>query len=101
MKTYSIELPDDLADRLAAVAGRLKAEEAQLVRWAVASYLIGEPPDDRRELVESSKIGNGKSKDAERPTPGSFLDLSYDLAGCLEGPGDLSTNPEHMEGFGE
>ncbi len=100
MKTYSIELPDDLADRLAVVAGRLKAEEAQLVRWAVASYLTGEPSDDRQTPVENSEIGISDFKEVARPTPGSFLDLSYDLAGCLEGPGDLSTNPEHMEGFG-
>ena len=31
----------------------------------------------------------------------SALELAGDLVGCLEsGIGDLSTNPEHMEGFG-
>ena len=32
-----------------------------------------------------------------RPTFGS---LAADLMGCIEGPGDLSTNPRHMLGFG-
>ena len=29
------------------------------------------------------------------------LELAADLVGCVEGPGDLSTNPTYMEGFGE
>ena len=33
--------------------------------------------------------------------PMSALDLAGDLVGCAEGPGDLSTNPKYMEGFGE
>lgn len=34
------------------------------------------------------------------PAPSAF-DLASDLAGCLDGPADLSTNPKYMEGFGE
>ena len=30
----------------------------------------------------------------------SCLDLAGDLIGCVEGPGDLSTNPRYMSGFG-
>jgi len=33
--------------------------------------------------------------------PGSFLDGIEHLIGSLEGPPDLSTNPRHLEGFGE
>jgi len=33
--------------------------------------------------------------------PLSALDLAGDLVACLEGPGDLSTNPKYMEGFGK
>ena len=36
---------------------------------------------------------------AKRPV--SALELAGDLVGCCEGPGDLSTNPKYMEGFGE
>ena len=38
------------------------------------------------------------------PRPGrSFLDAMEDrgLVGAMVGPNDLSTNPKHMEGFGE
>lgn len=33
--------------------------------------------------------------------PGSFLEGAEDLAGSIEGPPDLSTNPKYMEGFGK
>ncbi len=33
--------------------------------------------------------------------PGSFLEGIEHLIGSVEGPRDLSTNPKHMEGFGE
>lgn len=42
--------------------------------------------------------------DEERPVraqPGSFLEGAEDLAGSIEGPSDLSTNPKYMEGFGK
>jgi hypothetical protein len=32
---------------------------------------------------------------------GSFLERNRDLCGSVEGPGDLSTNPKYMEGYGE
>jgi hypothetical protein len=30
----------------------------------------------------------------------SFLEAAAELIGCLDGPGDLSTNPKYFEGFG-
>jgi hypothetical protein len=33
-------------------------------------------------------------------TPQSFLEVAGDLIGCLDGPGDLSTNPKYFESFG-
>lgn len=30
----------------------------------------------------------------------SFLEAAGNLIGCLDGPGDLSTNPKYFEGFG-
>jgi len=35
------------------------------------------------------------------PKEGSFFERNKDLCGVFEGPGDLSTNPKYMEGFGE
>jgi hypothetical protein len=34
-------------------------------------------------------------------SPISALDLAGDLVGSCEGPGDLSTNPKYLEGFGK
>ncbi len=34
------------------------------------------------------------------PTGQSFLEAAGGLIGCLDGPGDLSTNPKYFEGFG-
>lgn len=34
------------------------------------------------------------------PVSGSFYERNKDLIGVAEGPGDLSTNPKYMEGFG-
>lgn len=33
--------------------------------------------------------------------PGSFLDRNRSSCGVFNGPGDLSTNPKYMEGFGQ
>lgn len=35
-----------------------------------------------------------------KPKPDSFLEAAEDLVGSVEGPGDLSTNPKYLEGFG-
>lgn len=32
---------------------------------------------------------------------GSLLDLNRDLFGCGSGPGDVSTNPKYLDGFGK
>lgn len=32
--------------------------------------------------------------------PGSFLEGIEHLAGSVDGPGDLATNPKYMEGYG-
>lgn len=34
------------------------------------------------------------------PRPGSFRDGIEHLVGSVSGPSDLSTNPDHMRGFG-
>jgi hypothetical protein len=33
--------------------------------------------------------------------PGSILEKMQQYVGVIEGPGDLSTNPKHMEGYGK
>ena len=54
------------------------------------------------ELLDEFFAGFRSPKRTPRPGRG-FLDAMQDrgLVGAMEGPGDLSTNPRHMEGFGE
>ena len=76
MKTLSLKLPDRLHALLhAAVQERHKAK-SDLVREALAAY-----------LVNTDK-------------PGTFAALTDDLAGKIKGPRDLASNPRHLDGFG-
>ncbi len=76
MKMLSLKLPPSLSVRLARAAKKRGQSKSEVVRAALEQFL-----------------------EAERPM--SALELAGDLVGCGEGPGDLSTNPRHMEGFGE
>ena len=40
------------------------------------------------------------NEDPIEAKPGSLLDLNRDLFGSGSGPGDASTNPRYMKGFG-
>jgi hypothetical protein len=79
MKTLSLKIPAFIDVRLTSLAKKTKTTKSALVRKALTEY-----------LASQSKI-----------RPGSLLDRVRDLAGCFEGPGDLSTNPKYMEGFGQ
>lgn len=78
MKSISLKLPAALSARLEAVARRRGETRSAVLRRILEAYLAGLP-------------------DA---APGSCLDLAEDLVGCVSGPRDLSTNPEHLDGFG-
>jgi predicted transcriptional regulator len=78
MRTVSLKLPDPLHEQLAAAARRRGTSKSNLVREALLAYLDG----------ETARTG------------GSVLDLVENLAGCVEGPKDLSTGKRHMSGFG-
>ena len=78
MKTISLKLSDSLEQNVASEAKKLGISKSQLVRNALESYLQ-----------------NGGA--LEGP---SCYDLSRDLAGSVEGPPDLSTNPKYFEDFG-
>jgi len=51
------------------------------------------------EFLQSKFVGNLTSGSNDASI--SFLDAASEFVGSLEGPGDLSTNPEYMEGFGK
>jgi metal-responsive CopG/Arc/MetJ family transcriptional regulator len=82
MKTISLKLPAGLHAKLERAAKRKKQTKSDIVRTALEHFLNGQPPSKSRRAM-------------------SALELAGDLVGCAEGPGDLSTNPKYMEGFGE
>jgi predicted transcriptional regulator len=79
MKTLSLKLPDFLDDQLESLAGRLRTSKSAVVREAISGYLT----------------------ENRSPAPASFAALAGDLAGCVEGPEDLSVNPVHLAGYGK
>jgi hypothetical protein len=80
MKTISLKVTEDLLRKLERTARERGQSKSEVVRAALEQFLNGAGP-------------------AQRPM--SALELAGDLVGCVEGPGDLSTNPKYMEGFGE
>ncbi|MBI3465118.1 MAG: ribbon-helix-helix protein, CopG family [Planctomycetes bacterium] len=79
MKTISLKLPSGLSARLDRAAKRRGQTKSEIVRSALEQYLNGE----------------------HAVPPGSMLEAALPWIGCVEGPGDLSTNPKYMEGFGK
>ena len=79
VKTVSFKLPDSLVVRLNSAAKKRGQAKSQLAREALERYF-----DADQAIV-----------------PGSCLELAADLAGSLEGPGDLSFNKKHLRGYGK
>lgn len=79
MKTLTVKLPDDLARQLDQAAGRKGCTRSALIRQSLVNY-----------LVENRASGQGPSA----------LDLAGDLVGCVDGPADLSSTPEHPADYG-
>jgi predicted DNA-binding protein len=77
LKTITVKLPRPLAARLSAMVERQQSTQSALVREALERYL----GDDNEQGP-------------------SFLELAKDLAGCIAGPEDLSSNKDHLEGYG-
>jgi hypothetical protein len=78
VKTLTLKLPAAMDARLARLARRRGMSKSAVVREALTAIL-----EDGRRL---------KGLTAH--------DLAKDLCGCLEGPGDLSSNKKHLEDFG-
>jgi len=79
MKTISLKLSERLDQQLSTLAEAHKTTKSQVLREAIAAYLI-------------------KSK-AE--SPGFCLANAGDLVGCVTGAEDLSCNKQYLNGFGE
>jgi len=76
MRTISLKLPEALATKLREAARQRGASKSAIVREALAQYLSCSGPE------------------------GSFLALAEDLAGCVQGPTDLSVSKEYLKGYG-
>ncbi len=79
MQTISLKVPRVLSLRLAQIAEEQQRSKSAVIRDAVDIYI----------------------RDERSGRPKSALDGIEDLIGCVEGPGDLSTNKDYMRGFGE
>jgi len=79
MTTISLKLPAGLHARLKAVARSKGRTKSDVAREALETFLAGKGP----------------------PGTGSCLDIASDLAGCVEGPGDLSFAKKHLRGYGK
>ncbi len=79
MKLLTLKIPEALNVRLEKFVRSWSTNKSEVVRQAVEAYLAH----------------------ADKPFEGSFVDLSRDLAGCLEGARDLSVNRRHFERYGE
>ncbi|NBO30927.1 MAG: hypothetical protein LVT47_10640 [Cyanobacteria bacterium LVE1205-1] len=78
--------------------------EVKSIEQQIAEYLKLLPRDRQQQVLQYVQL-QLRDKMRERPVEGwqpgmSALDVSRDIVGCVEGPGDLSTNPKYMEGFG-
>jgi predicted DNA-binding protein len=75
LKTLSIKVPASLSARVVKLAKSRKSTVSAVVREAIELYAPHEGT--------------------------SFADVAREFIGCLDGgPGDLSTNPKHMKGYG-
>jgi len=82
----TIEVTSEQKRRIERLAERRRLSPEAVVRAAL----------DRALASASDETGEGQAD----IRPGSFLDGIEHLVGSVEGPSDLSTNPEHMEGYG-
>lgn len=75
------------------------------IEQAVLEKLRTLPTNKQQEVLDfieflQTQAESEKLLPAEEPAI-SFLDAAREFIGCVEGPGDLSTNPNYMEGYGK
>jgi hypothetical protein len=75
------------------------------IEQAVLERLRTLPTQKQQEVLNfveflQTKVKIDQEIPPEKPQV-SFLEAARDWIGCVEGPGDLSTNPKYMEGYGQ
>jgi hypothetical protein len=78
MKTIALKLPGELLVKIEHAAKKRGQTKSAVMRGVLEEF-----------FAEQTK-----------ETVGSCLDLARDLAGCVQGQPDLSTNPTHMDDYG-
>jgi len=79
MDTLTLKIPDSIREKLAMYAKDKGISKSEIVRNALLEYF-------EKDILKDQ---------------GTFYDLSRDLAGSLSGTHDLSTNKDHLSGFGK
>lgn len=78
MDTLTLKVPEGLHARLDSYARKKGLSKSEIIRLALDEY-----------LQDESRF------------KGSFLEMSRDLAGSIDAPPDLSSNKDHIKGYGE
>lgn len=81
MKPRSLKLSQDLEKSLTTYATLRGTSASSVVREALEAYLVD-------------------AQSAALRQPESFSARAADLAGCVDGPADLSTNQAHLAAYG-
>ena len=96
MATLTVELPEPLDLQLAELAKRRRVSKAVVAQEILQNYLIRERARPTREQLEDYLKQHGT------PAPESFAARAEKYIGvAVGGEPDLSTDPKHLEGFGE
>jgi predicted transcriptional regulator len=83
MAAPTIKLPAELDRELTALAKERRSTRAKVLRDALS-------------MLAQKK--NGKA--GKKKVKGTVGELAADLIGSVEGPGDLTSNPKYMAGYG-
>jgi Arc/MetJ-type ribon-helix-helix transcriptional regulator len=78
MKAISIKLPEATLQRIVQQALEKSVSQSDVIRAALAAYFASGQAHPESAAVQASR-----------------------WAGLGKGPADLSTNPKHMQGFGQ
>lgn len=60
------------------------------------------PTEDQQQVLDWARsILAKRQTEITEAKPQSFSEVAQTLIGAGEGPGDLSTNPEYLQGYGQ
>jgi predicted DNA-binding protein len=79
MDTLTLKIPGGIKEKLKTYSKRKGLSRSEIVRNALLDYF--------------------NRDDLERQ--GTFYDLAKDIAGSVKGASDLSSNKEHLSGYGQ